>query len=85
MPIYEYECNNCGVHTTIMSSYDNFVPNHSCKKCRDGTLKNRICAPTLRLDIEPFVTEHITGNPVEVRSRRHKKHLLRENGLNEAG
>ena len=36
---------------------------------------------TIIRDIKPFITSNITGKPIEVRSRRHKKELLKAYGL----
>lgn len=38
---------------------------------------------TIIPDLDPFVTDHITGDFVEVRSRRHKKNLLKQHELRE--
>ena len=43
--------------------------------------KEKLSGLTVIPDIQPFVTEHITGKPVEVRSRRHRRVLLRDNRL----
>ena len=49
------------------------VPN----RCRS----ERYAGVTTIMDIPSFVTEHITGKPIEVRSRRHKKQVLKEKRL----
>jgi len=41
--------------------------------------------PTLLFDIEPFVTQHITGSPLLVKSRMHRTEILKRHNLVEAG
>ena len=37
-----------------------------------------------RVDIKSFVTDNISGKPMEVRSRRHEKQLMKKHGLTQA-
>ncbi len=38
-------------------------------------------SPLNRMDIQSFVTDNISGKPMEVRSRRHEKQLMKTHGL----
>jgi len=63
----------------ICSRHNIFFRGQKCPKCKKEVLKRANF--TVLPDIKPFVTDNITGKPMEVRSRSHKKMLLKQYGL----
>ena len=73
----------CGVEMEdvvgiICSKHKKYYSHDHCPEC---SLDKERPGPTIISDIKPFVTDNITGKPVVVRSRRHKRILLRDHGL----
>lgn len=64
----------------ICPVHKKFVRGDDCPECY-GMFPPSVNSLTVIPDIKSFVTEHITGKPIEVRSRRHKKILLKDNRL----
>lgn len=83
MPQYKYHCDFCNRDTYK----NNRIIKHTSKiKCECGHEAFQVFdVPTIITDIKPFVTEHITGSPIEVGSRAAKKAFLKRHGLEEAG
>lgn len=83
MPIYEYVCEGCGGKREVSVPISGHTSEVSCD-C-GCVAKQTFSVNQMMLDIEPFLTEHITGNPVLVGSRRERRLLLEKYGLVEAG
>lgn len=46
-----------------------------------GNAEEKVSTITVLPDIQPFVTDHITGEPIEIRSRRHKRDVLKRHSV----
>jgi len=82
MPIYDYQCPHCGIKTNVWAHI-----NDDCLPCPDcGQPMTRLISPAHIIpDIEPYQDKEMGHEPVVVKSRQHKKQLLRERGLIERG
>lgn len=79
MPLYDFECDECG---SIKEHYAGLDDKRMPCEC-GGTARRLI---TSRYYVNPdvdFVTDNITGDPVRVDSRVKLRRLLAENGLYE--
>jgi putative FmdB family regulatory protein len=85
MPIYEYKCLHCGQETQCRNTLSEFRDIISCPKCAgDAKIQISLGGQT-NFGFVPFVTDHITGEPINITSRQQKKALLKEHNLSEAG
>lgn len=78
MPTFSYEC-GCG------NEFDAFQqswrePNEVCSKC--GATAERVLRSTRHIpaSVFPYVTSHISGKPLEVKSAKHLEQLCKEHG-----
>ncbi len=84
MPTYAARCKTCE-HT---QDYYEKISNHSntppCEKCGNEMEQFiALAAPNVQT-FEPYWDPNIgTGTPIYVESKKHKKELLRKNGLRE--
>jgi putative FmdB family regulatory protein len=78
MPTYTYEC-ACG-HTfdQVLRMHD-YTLEYPCPRCRETA--RRIYKPIQISVFTPFVTSDITGEPVEISSRRTENALCKEHGV----
>jgi putative FmdB family regulatory protein len=84
VPVYEFLCDKCNKKTKKLLSIANHTNKIDCVGC-GGEARQIFSVGAVIEDIKPFVTDHITGSPLLVKSRRQKKELLGRNGLAEAG
>lgn len=86
MPVYEYKCDECGRVEEEASV--KFQPKDILKSCLcgGGDLRFKLSLPARgNCGFKPFWTEHITGFPLEIKSRKYEEVLLRKHGLAAAG
>jgi putative FmdB family regulatory protein len=77
MPLYDYECEKCGLIENVWAKVSEDELLHDC-----GAVMNRVLsAPNIRPDLQPYVDENMGQTPVHVSSRRHRDALLKERGL----
>jgi hypothetical protein len=62
----------------ICQTHNKYISGDRCPECEEHPVGK---SPTIIPDIQPFVTSNITGEPIEVGSRREKKRLLKDHGL----
>ena len=48
MPIYEYQCSDCGFQTEVMQKISD-EPLKICPECGEGSMKKLVSAPSFRL------------------------------------
>jgi len=86
MPTYEYECPNGHVFEVAKASYRDRKPVEPCPECGRNGERYFGNPPAVRMDMPPHVDEHIscTGSKTLVKSRAHRRELMRRNGLREA-
>lgn len=77
MPIYDYECPNCGTQRDIWAAIDE---NEKLCGCLNW-MKRLISAPRINPDLEPYWDENLGKDPVYVKSHQHRKQLMGERGL----
>jgi putative FmdB family regulatory protein len=82
MPIYDYECTTHGKFEDIWAKMDE---QKSCTTC--GKKMKRLFTGQVRVipDITPYLDENISTTPILVKSRQHRKQLMKEHGLFERG
>lgn len=77
MPIYDYECQKCGIKE-LWAKIDEL--NITCQNC--GREMQRLISPTnIICDIQPYLDGHMGQNPVPIYSRQHKNEELKKRGL----
>lgn len=83
MPLYDFRCPRCGATKTEIFRMDKLPDGIPCG-C--GAEMKRIYSVSVIPDIEPYVDYHISadGMPVYVRSRQHKRELMRRNFARES-
>ena len=80
MPLYDYKCKKCN------KKFEDFkmvseMKTSICPEC-GGEAENVFTPCRFNFSIfHDYVDYHITDAPVHVKSREHKKQLLKENGL----
>ena len=87
MPIYDYHCPNCGDLQDIWAKIDEMEM--QCSECMAPM--TRLISPTrIMCDIEPYFDENL-GDAKKcpegqwVKSRQHRKNIMKEQGLREIG
>lgn len=81
MPIYDFKCPTCGTVTDVYAHMDEREKMHSCGQ----TMTRLISTPNITPDIPQYLDENLGETPVLVKSRRHRKQLMKERGLVEIG
>lgn len=79
MPIYTYECEQCGKRQDAFRKIDQRYDGPECH----GMMKKVISSYRVIGDLEPYVDENMGESPVVVKSRKHREQLLKERGLYE--
>ena len=81
MPIYEYQCGKC---KAVKNEFRAIDDRNNCPECCNQSMK-KIISSNVRPDIEPYVDIHMLGpdRPVYVKSRQHKKQLMKEHNVRE--
>lgn len=82
MPLYDYECEKC------KKIFDDYKPvdereYSTCPDCK-GRAKKIFTLSNFNFSIfHDYVDYHIGSEPVHIKSKEHKKQILKENGLSE--
>lgn len=80
MPLYSFKCDDCGsIHDVFLS----IMNRHDSPECCGKRTRRIIGNHSIIGDIKPYWDENISDKPVYVKSRNHKKKLLKEHGLYE--
>lgn len=87
MPLYDYKCENCGIIEDIWAGIEEDRLN--CPYCQ-GFMTRLISVVRIICDIEPYFDENLADakkspNGQWVKSRQHRKKLMKEQGLVESG
>jgi len=77
MPIYDYECPNCGIQRDIWAKIDEEEKLCGCMLW----MKRIISATRGNVGLKPYWDENLGPEPVYVTSSQHRKELMRERGL----
>lgn len=83
MPLYDFSCDNCGLVKDVFAKMVEMEK--PCPKC--GEDMTRLFSPSRNIitDLQPYLDENIGHSPVYVKSKRHKKDLLKRANLVEIG
>lgn len=83
MPIYGFRCNACEATYERYFSVRDSKPQIQCEKC-EGTCERDFMAEARNhrpSSAFPFVTSHISGKPIEVKSEAHLQSLCKQYGV----
>ena len=84
MPIYAYECDQCGHIQDLKIPYDRREDDHPCERCGDGVAKYQFPFAAA-LGYQPFEAYWDEVLDCDVNGRREKREILKAEGLVEAG
>ena len=80
MPLYKYECEECGRYFDIYSSVEDRHDQY-CPNC--GSKLTKLISPIAVHIFEPYVDDMMDDKPIYIETRRQKKEELRKRGLEE--
>lgn len=82
MPIYTSRCVSCGHEQDYFSSVvlRNEAP--ACERCSAAMEKIISCYSVIG-DLEPYIDENIASQPTLVKSKKHRRQLMKANGVSE--
>lgn len=83
MPLYDMDCQTCGPVTDVWARMDE--EEMTCPTC-GGIMRRVLSATRSNPDWEPYLDEHLVpshhnGPPTVVKSRQHRKELMKQLGL----
>lgn len=83
MPVYDYICDRCGIQRDIWAKIKDVAA--VCPSC-NGAMR-RLFSPSRQVipDLTPYLDENISATPTYVKSKRHRRDLMKRNGLVEIG
>jgi len=82
VPIYSYKCEDC---ETIVDEYRSIRDRDNCPTCEcGGSTKKIITSYFAHGDIEPYLDPNISDKPTWVKSKKHRRQLMEENGVIES-
>ena len=81
MPLYDFNCDNCGQTFERYAKMDEKVVD--CEACGDGMAFRKITARYSVIKEPDFVTDNISGEPERIDSKKKLRRLLRENDVTE--
>lgn len=78
MPLYEYECRDCGAHK---DEFRSVIERNNAPTCDCGNAMAKIIAGYRVVgDLEPYFDDNLqTG----IKSKQHRKQVMREQGVTE--
>jgi len=79
MPHYSFECDHCEQEYVEFYKSSEVPKTSICPRCKGGTV--RVFRPMQISIFNEYVTPHITGEPMLIRSRKHEKDVCTANGL----
>lgn len=81
MPIYTYTCDDC---KELIDEYKKVDDRNNCPTCPCGGSTKKIISSYFAIsDLEPYLDMHIGKEPTYVKSKQHRKQLMKENGVYE--
>ena len=82
MPLYSYKCSRCGLEIEEVRKMSEHALEKACS-C-GGIFKQTLSLANVSGDIEPYLDENLGEEPIFVKSKSHRRELMRERGLEEA-
>tara|TARA_R100000049_G_C1879387_1_gene36278 strand:- start:231 stop:488 length:258 start_codon:yes stop_codon:yes gene_type:complete len=85
MPNYDYKCPNCGNEVEMFLHMSELNLPVNCGKCNGAEMKRQIGPANIREDYKPYLDENMTHEPIYVKSRQHRRELMKQHKLVELG
>lgn len=80
MPVYSYKCKKCGVLADKINTIDNRKQGpECCGEIMTQYYGNYHVVP----DFEPYIDYNLSEKPVYVKSKQHRKQIMKERGISE--
>lgn len=80
MPIYQHRCSVCSKEVEEYRKLDDYDKHPLC--CGQPMPKF-FTGHSVIPDLEPYIDEHLADRPVLVKSKKHKKQLMKEHNVRE--
>lgn len=81
MPIYEYRCPTCGKLAEQFNCMDNHKNGPIC--CGE-VMRQKLGSYYVHGDFQPYVDHNMADKPVVVKSKQHRKQLMKEHNVTES-
>ncbi len=79
MILYEYQCLDCEKITEALRTVDD---RNNCPECKcGGETKKIISKSAVHSDFVPYLDENIGSEPTWIKSKQHRKKVMKENGV----
>ena len=78
MPNYDFSCEACGKREELFMKIAEYKKPECCGQPMKQILNYHVVG-----DLEPYFDENLSEQPVYVRSKKHRKQLMREAGVTE--
>lgn len=78
MPTYDFRCEACEKQEEVFMRLADYKVPDCC-----GQRMKQIISCGIIGDLEPYVDEHMTYEPVLVKSKKHKRELMKEHEVSE--
>lgn len=79
MPTYDFVCLACRKEEEVFMKIADYQP----PSCCGASMKQRIGGYGIIGDLEPYMDPNIGEVPVFVKSKKHRKQLMKEHGIQE--
>ncbi len=79
MPHYSFECDHCDQEYVEFYKASEVPKTSVCPQCERATV--RVFRPMQISIFKEYVTPHITGEPMLIRSRKHENDVCKANGV----
>ena len=80
MPLYEYECKTCGKHE---DAFRKISEHKNGPKCCGEIMSQVLGKHYVIPDLDPYWDENLGKEPLYVKSKQHRKKLMKEHGVSE--
>lgn len=79
MPNYDFRCESCQKQEEVFMRIADYKAPECCGKKMNQVLGNY----SVVKDVDPYLDENIADKPVWVKSKQHRKQLMKEHGVYE--
>lgn len=80
MPVYEYVCKTCGKKA---EKFNRVADHKNGPICCDVVMRQILSVPFIHGDFQPYVDHNLTEKPIVVKSKQHRKALMKEHNVTE--
>ena len=78
-PTYDFQCDSCHKQEEVLMKLADYKPPECCGQKMKQVIGNYHVVP----DLEPYLDENIGKEPTWVKSKKHRRQLMKENGVME--